>query len=90
MDEDELAGDESDKAPALCLMIPDQRALAQLLLIWERWQAGTLVTGQKQWGDVFSLLRALRTWGRKIGSMAPKPICWLSKLKGAQQMRLYR
>jgi len=31
IDEDELAGDESDKAPAVYLMVPDQRALAEIL-----------------------------------------------------------
>ena len=63
IDEDELAGDESDKAPAVYLMVPDQRALAEILSLWKRWQAGLLITGETQWGEVFGLLRALRTWG---------------------------
>jgi len=63
IDEDELAGDESDKAPAVYLMVPDQRALTELLSLWKRWQAGRLISGETQWGEVFGLLRVLRTWG---------------------------
>lgn len=63
VDEDELPGDEEDKAPVAYLMVPDARALQNLLSLWQRWQQGGLVRGETLWRDVFALLRDLRPWG---------------------------
>lgn len=63
IDEEELTGDEQDKAPAVYLMVPDARALRELESLWRRWQRGQLAYGETPWRDVFELLRDLRLWG---------------------------
>ncbi|TNC45315.1 S8 family peptidase [Rubellimicrobium rubrum] len=63
IDEEELEADETDKTPAAYLMVPDARALQQLLSLWQRWLRGELQWGETPWGTVFSLLRDLRPWG---------------------------
>ncbi|WP_218578277.1 S8 family serine peptidase [Vineibacter terrae] len=63
IDEEELVGDDEDKAPVAYLMVPDVRALRELESLWRRWQAGRLVFGETPWRDVFALLRNLRPWG---------------------------
>lgn len=63
IDEEELVGDENDKAPVAYLMVPDLRALRDLESLWRRWQRGALVRGETPWRDVFALLRDLRPWG---------------------------
>lgn len=63
IDEEELAGDDSDKAPVAYLMVPDIRALRELESLWRRWLDGRLQRGETPWRDVFSLLRDLRPWG---------------------------
>jgi hypothetical protein len=63
IDEEELAGDEEDKAPVAYLMVPDIRALRDLEGLWRRWLRGQLVRGETPWRDVFALLRDLRPWG---------------------------
>ncbi|WP_235425356.1 S8 family peptidase [Croceibacterium mercuriale] len=63
VDEEELAGDEDDKAPVAYLMVPDLVALQNIASMWRRWRAGQLVRGETVWADVFERLRDLRTWG---------------------------
>ena len=63
VDEEELAGDEEDKAPVAYLMVPDVQALHELESLWRRWLRGQLVQGETPWRDVFALLRELRPWG---------------------------
>ena len=65
VDEEELeADDDTDARPVAYLLVPDARALAQLLSLWRDWQAGRrLATGYTPWRDVFALLRDLRPWG---------------------------
>lgn len=64
VDEEELVGDELDKAPVAYLLIPDGRALEQILSLWHRWnERQPLGRGFTPWGDVFELLRDLRPWG---------------------------
>jgi hypothetical protein len=63
IDEEEFAGDDLDKAPVAYLMVPDARALNELLSLWKRWESGQLVRGETAWREVFSLLRDLRPWG---------------------------
>ncbi len=64
IDEEELAGDEAAPEPTVYLLIPDARALTQLLSLWRQWQDGrALPSGYTPWRDVFALLRALRPWG---------------------------
>jgi hypothetical protein len=62
VDEEELGGD-LDKAPVAYLIVPDARALAELLSLWRRWQEGQLRVGETPWRGVFELLRDLRPWG---------------------------
>ncbi|HRD44855.1 MAG TPA: S8 family serine peptidase [Caulobacter sp.] len=63
IDEEELGGDEGDKAPVAYLLVPDIRALRELESLWRRWQSGQLRYGETPWRDVFELLRDLRPWG---------------------------
>jgi hypothetical protein len=65
VDEEELeADDDTGARPVAYLLVPDARALAQLLSLWREGQAGrTLATGYTPWRDVFALLRDLRPWG---------------------------
>ena len=64
VDEEELAGDEGDESPVAYLMIPDSRALGELLSMWRRWQSQKkFARGDTPWRDVFNLLRDLRPWG---------------------------
>lgn len=64
VDEEELAEDEFDTKPVAYLMVPDSRALKELVSLWARWQNGErLGTGFAPWEGVFSLLRDLRAWG---------------------------
>jgi hypothetical protein len=63
IDEDELAADEADDKPVVYLMVPDIRALRELLSYWRKWVRGELEYGETPWQDVFDRLRDLRTWG---------------------------
>lgn len=80
VDEEELEGDGSDKAPVAYLMVPESLALRNLLSLWQRWRDGRLGHGEAAWRDVFSLLRDLRPWGpqdrvqRADGSMLEREI----------------
>ncbi len=62
VDEEEIGGDD-DKAPVAYLMVPDARALAELVSLWRRWNDGRLDRGETPWRGVFELLRDLRPWG---------------------------
>jgi len=63
VDEEELPADD-DSAPTSYLLVPDNRALAQINSLWMRWQRGdNLGAGFAPWRDMFSLLRDLRPWG---------------------------
>lgn len=62
-DEEEIAAGDG-VTPTVYLLVPDVRALADLLSMWQRWQSGRpLDTGLTPWRDVFATLRALRPWG---------------------------
>lgn len=61
--EEELPADE-DRHPLLYLMVPDIKALRQILSLWERWNRGEpLDRGLAPWKNVFACLRDLRPWG---------------------------
>jgi hypothetical protein len=63
IDEEEISGDDQDKAPVAYLMMPDAQALGQLVSLWRRWQRDELRVGETPWRNVFQLLRDLRPWG---------------------------
>lgn len=64
IDEEELEGDEQDKAPALYLLVPDAQALSNILSLWRRWNQGEkLGRNFTPWRDVFATLRDIRPWG---------------------------
>ena len=64
IDEEELEGDSEDKEPVAYLLVPDLRALKEILSLWNIWRRkGKLGVGLAPWGHVFSLLRDLRLWG---------------------------
>lgn len=64
VDEEELEGDELDKAPVLYLLFPDVRALRELCSLWQRWSGRDgLGRGFAAWQDLSALLRDLRPWG---------------------------
>lgn len=62
IDEEELGSDD-DKEPVAYLLLPDARALTELLSLWRRWNSNQLVFGETPWRGVFELLRDLRPWG---------------------------
>jgi len=48
----------------LFLVLTNQRALNELLSLWNRWKAGQeLPRGQKKWRSIFEQLRDVRPWG---------------------------
>ncbi len=62
--EDDLEADDMDANPVVYLLVPDGRALLELVSLWKRWQNGEKFdTGYAPWKDVFSLLRDIRPWG---------------------------
>ncbi|WP_231729103.1 MULTISPECIES: S8 family peptidase [unclassified Sphingopyxis] len=63
IDEEEMQGDDDDKAPVAYLMVPDLAALRNIESLWRRWQAGRLERGETPWANVFERLRDLRPWG---------------------------
>ncbi len=63
IDEEELASDDQDKSPVAYLLIPDEKALKELLSLWDRWLAGRLVHGEGSWKDLFKCLKDLHPWG---------------------------
>lgn len=62
IDEEELGSDD-DKEPVAYLLLPNARALTELLSLWRRWNSNQLVFGETPWRGVFELLRDLRPWG---------------------------
>ena len=62
IDEEELGRDD-DKEPVAYLLVPDARALAELVSLWRRWNLDQLRFGETPWRGVFELLRDLRPWG---------------------------
>ncbi|MFM2045124.1 MAG: hypothetical protein RLY86_3700, partial [Pseudomonadota bacterium] len=63
VDEEEWAGEKGETSVAY-LMVPDQRALGNILSLWDRWQSGRdLGSGNAPWRDLFKLLKDLRRWG---------------------------
>jgi Subtilase family len=64
IDEEALAGDDTDKEPVAYLLVPDMAALRQIESLWRRWNTNeNLGRGFTPWRDVFALLRDLRRWG---------------------------
>jgi hypothetical protein len=64
IDEEELDGDDKDEAPALYLLVPDARALSQILSLWQSWvRKEAIPRGFTPWRDVFATLRDIRPWG---------------------------
>lgn len=64
IDEEELLPSEHDKQPVAYLLVPDAKALGQILRLWAIWlRNGELSTGFAPWRDVFACLRELRPWG---------------------------
>ncbi|PTE14612.1 hypothetical protein C5F44_08735 [Fuscovulum blasticum DSM 2131] len=63
IDEEDLPSDE-DKQPVAYLLIPDAKALEQILRLWSIWlETGEVPTGFTPWRNVFDCLRDLRPWG---------------------------
>ncbi len=61
---DELEADEADRDPALYLMIPDARALQQMVGLWRDYAANrALPRGFAPWRNLFSQMKDLRAWG---------------------------
>jgi hypothetical protein len=62
--EEDMAEDERDRNPVSYLLVPDMRALNEILSLWRRWQAGqAMPRGFAPWASVFSCLRDVRLWG---------------------------
>ena len=60
---EDLEADETDPNPVLYLMVPDARALRELLSLWRRFLAGDQFPGAAQWRYLFGQLRDVRPWG---------------------------
>lgn len=55
---------DDDKRPEHYLLMPSERALKELLSLWDRWKAGqAMERGFTPWRDVFIQLRDVRPWG---------------------------
>ncbi len=64
IDEEELDKDDQDNSPAVYLLVPDERALREIVSLWGQWSNGeALRTGFTPWRDVFATLRNIRPWG---------------------------
>lgn len=63
LDEEELDVEGQGPKPVAYLLLPDERALRELLSLWRRWLDGRLVNGETPWRRVFETLRDLRVWG---------------------------
>jgi hypothetical protein len=62
--EEDLAEDEFDRNPVAYLLVPDMRALGEILSLWQRGQAGqAMPRGFGPWANVFGCLRDVRPWG---------------------------
>lgn len=67
VDEEELPSDD-DKQPVAYLLVPDAKALGQLLRLWTKWlETGEVPAGFTPWRNVFDCLRDLRPWGPSDG-----------------------
>lgn len=61
---DELEAQDGDRDPAVYLMIPDARALTQMVGLWRQHAAGrALPQGFAPWRDLFLQMKDLRAWG---------------------------
>lgn len=61
---DELEAQDGDRDPALYLMIPDARALIQMVSLWRSHAAGRpLPYGFAPWRNLFLQMKDLRAWG---------------------------
>ncbi|GGI27946.1 hypothetical protein GCM10010987_46930 [Bradyrhizobium guangdongense] len=61
---EDLLEDEEDKNPVLYLLIPDARALREMLSLWRIWlDDKKLPSGFAPWRQLFVQLRAIRPWG---------------------------
>ncbi|MFY0399269.1 S8 family serine peptidase [Brevundimonas naejangsanensis] len=61
---EDLDEDEEDASPVLYLMIPDARALKEMVRLWALFRAGDVFPrGFAPWRNLFSQLRDLRAWG---------------------------
>jgi hypothetical protein len=64
IDEEELDKDDQDNSPAVYLLVPDERALREIVPLWGQWSNGeALRTEFTPWRDVFATLRNIRPWG---------------------------
>lgn len=64
MGADELEPEGPDRDPALYLMIPDARALTQMVGLWRDYAAGrALPYGFAPWRNLFEQMKDLRAWG---------------------------
>ena len=62
--EEELVGDEFDKNPEFYLLVPQLRALDEIVSLWEGWETdGTVPRNYAPWRDLFLQLRKIRPWG---------------------------
>jgi hypothetical protein len=61
---DELEAQDGDRDPALYLMIPDAKALIQMVNLWRTYVAGRpLPYGFAPWRNLFLQMKDLRAWG---------------------------
>jgi hypothetical protein len=91
VDEETLAGDETDKEPVAYLLVPDMAALRQIESLWRRWNAGErLDRGFKAWRDVFSLLRELRPWGPQDRVDERDMVTFAREIEGREEHELLR
>jgi hypothetical protein len=92
-DEDDFATDDDfatvkgdGRVPVrMYFTLPDERALRELVSLWQRHQRGeTLERGKKAWRDVFRHLKDIRPWGPK-DRVTPEALeDWEERLQAAK------
>lgn len=72
----------------LFLVFANHQGLQQILSLWQAWLAGrALPRGLGKWGDVFSLLRDVRTWGLQDRLLETGVLAdWQDRVEHFQQM----
>lgn len=91
VDEETLAGDETDKEPVAYLLVPDIAALRQIESLWRRWNTDErLDRGFTAWRDVFAQLRELRPWGPQDRIDERDAATFAQEIEGHEERELLR
>ena len=72
----------------LYLTVPNQRAIQELLSVWEKYSTGKpLPAGYKEWSGLFDHLKDIRPWSAK-DRLTPEAITYISTLLGSEARKI--